>query len=236
MMKYLYIFILVLSVSAYAQYNDNNFGLGLNFVYTTNARIYLNPNSSNPIERNSTFGLADIINPAINFRYKLVDDVLLDLNLEYMQNTATGRNEKVITSTGLRYIQVKDGFKLIPIELSVYYLIPFSTEKFKFLMGGGLGYYIGSMIRKFGDAEVSNVNRNSAYGIQVGVDVNYLFRRNIAFKFEMKFRDPQFTVRSRYNNTKYNYNGNIVTVTRQEFDSKIDINGVTFVLGTIFYF
>ncbi len=66
-------------------------------------------------------------------------------------------------------------------------------------MGGGLGYYYGSMIRKFGDAEVSNVERNSAYGIQVAVDMNYLWRENIAFKFEMKFRDPQFTVRSRYN-------------------------------------
>lgn len=236
MMKYLIVFILFLSITAFAQYNENSFGLGLNVVYTTNARIYLNPNSTDPIERNSTFGLADIFNPGINFRYKLVENVLLDLNLEYMQSTATGRNEKVITNTGLRYIQVNDGFKLIPIELSVYYLIPFSTEQFKFLMGGGLGYYYGSMIRKFGDAEVSNVNRNSAYGIQVGVDFNYLFRENIAFKFEMKFRDPQFTVRSRYNQRQYNYNGMKVTVTKQEFDSKIDINGVAFVLGTIFYF
>jgi outer membrane protein W len=236
MMKYLIIFIFLLSASATAQYSDKNFGLGLNFVYTTNARLYLNPNSENPVERSGYFGLTDITNPGINFRYKVVENVLLDLNLEYMQSTATGNNEKVITNTGLRYIKVEDGFKLIPVELSVYYLIPFSTEKFKFLMGGGVGYYYGSMIRKFGNAEVSNVERNSAYGIQVAVDVNYLLRENIAFKLEMKFRDPQFTVRSRYNNRHYDYNGKKVTVTRQEFDSKIDINGVTFVLGTVFYF
>ena len=235
-MKYLIIFILFFSASSIAQYNDNDFGLGLNFVYTTNARIFLNPNSPDPVERNSSFGLTDIINPGINLRYKLVENVLLDLNLEYMESTATGNNEKVITNTGLRYIQVKDGFKVIPLELSLYYLIPFSTEKFKFLMGGGVGYYYGSMIRKFGNAEVSNVERNSAYGIQVAVDVNYLLRENIAFKLEMKFRDPQFTVKSRYNQQQYDYNGTKVTVTRQEFDSKIDINGVTFVLGTIFYF
>ena len=235
-MKHLIIFILLFSVSANAQYNDKNFGLGLNFVYTTNARIFLNPNSADPVERNSSFGMTDIINPGINLRYKLFENVLLDLNLEYMKSTATGNNEKVITNTGLRYIQVKDGFKVIPVELSLYYMIPFSTEKFKFLMGGGVGYYYGSMIRKFGNAEVSNVERNSAYGIQVAVDVNYLLRENIAFKFEMKFRDPQFTVRSRYNQKQYDYNGTKVTVTRQEFDSKIDVNGVTFVLGTIFYF
>ncbi|MGA9290951.1 MAG: outer membrane beta-barrel protein [Ignavibacteriaceae bacterium] len=236
MMKYLIIFILFLSASASAQYSDKNFGIGLNFVYTTNARIYLTPNSSNPVERNSYFGLTDIFNPGINIRYKLVENVMLDLSLEYMQNTATGNNEKVITNTGLKYIKVEDGFRLIPIELSVYYLIPFSTEKFKFLMGGGVGYYYGSMIRKFGNAEVSNVERNSAYGIQVAVDVNYLLLENIAFKLEMKFRDPQFIVRSRYNERQYNYNGTKVTVTRQEFDSKIDINGVAFVLGTVFYF
>jgi len=235
-MKYLIIFILFLSASASAQYSDKNFGIGLNFVYTTNARIYLTPNSSNPVERNSYFGLTDIFNPGINIRYKLVENVMLDLSLEYMQNTATGNNEKVITNTGLRYIKVEDGFRLIPIELSVYYLIPFSTEKFKFLMGGGVGYYYGSMIRKFGNAEVSSVERNSAYGIQVAVDVNYLLLENIAFKLEMKFRDPQFTVRSRYNERQYNYNGTKVTVTRQEFDSKIDINGVAFVLGAVFYF
>lgn len=235
-MKYLIVFVLLLSASVSAQYSDKNFGLGLNFVYTTNARIYLNPNSENSFERSSYFGLTDIINPGINFRYKVVENVLLDLNLEYMQKTATGNNEKVITNTGLRYIKVEDGFKLIPVELSVYYLIPFSTEKFKFLMGGGVGYYYGSMIRKFGNAEVSNVERNSAYGIQVAVNVNYLLRENIAFKLEMKFRDPQLTVRSRYNNRQYEYNGTIVTVTRQEFDSKIDINGVAFVLGTVFYF
>lgn len=235
-MKNLIIFTFLFSVSVSAQYNDKNFSLGLNFVYTTNARIFLNPNSPSPIERNNSFGLTDIINPGINFRYKMFEGVLLDLNLEYMRSTATGNNEKVVTNTGLRYIKVEDGFKLIPVELSIYYIIPFSTEKFKFLMGGGLGYYYGSMIRKFGDAEVSNVERNSAYGIQVAVDMNYLLRENIAFKFEMKFRDPQFTVRSRYNRQQYNYNGTKVTVTRQEFDSKIDINGVTFILGTILYF
>jgi hypothetical protein len=52
----------------------------------------------------------------------------------------------------------------------------------------------------------------------------------------MKFRDPQFIVKSRYNNREYDYKGTKITVTRQEFDSKIDVNGVVFVLGTIFYF
>ncbi len=113
-MKYIIIFILFLSVSVNAQYIDKNFSLGLNFVYTTNARIFLNPNSSDPVERNSAFGLSDIINPGINFSYQFVEGVLLDLNLEYIQNTANGNNEKVITNTGLRYINVERWIQINP--------------------------------------------------------------------------------------------------------------------------
>ncbi len=235
-MKHFIIFLLFLSAYANAQYNENNFSIGLNFVYTTDARIFLNPNSPNPVERNSSFGLSDIINPGINFRYKLFDEVLLGLNLEYMKSTATGMNEKVISNGIRRDINVEDGFEIIPIELSIYYILPFSTEKFKFLMGGGLGYYYGSMIRKFGDAEVSNAKRDFAYGVQVAIDMDYLLSDNIAIKGEMKFRDPQISVKSMYNKQQYNYNGKIVKLTRQEFDSQIDVNGITFVLGTIFYF
>ena len=235
-MRYILFFILFISVFISAQPTDKNFSIGLNFVYTTNARIFLSPNSSDPIERNSSFGLADIIDPGINFRYRLLDEVSIDLNIEYMERTAFGNNEKVVTSSGLRYINVKDGFKMIPIELSIYYSLPFSTEKFKFLMGGGAGYYYGSMIRKFGNADISTSERKAAYGIQVAVEMDYLIRKNIALKADMEFRDPQFSVTSRYNNQEYDYNGEKVRVTRQEFDSKINVNGVTFIFGTLFYF
>lgn len=103
-------------------------------------------------------------------------------------------------------------------------------------MGGGLGYYYASMIRKFGNAEVSSAKRDFAYGVQVAVDMNYLLTDNIAITGEMKFRDPQINVKNMYNKQQYNYNGKIVRVTRQEFDSQIDVNGITFVFGTVFYF
>jgi hypothetical protein len=235
-MKHCFILFLFLSAYANAQYEENSFSIGLNFVYTTDARIFLNPNSPDPVERNSSFGLSDIINPGINFRYKLLDEILLGLNIEYMKSTATGMNEKVISNGFLRYINVEDGFEMIPVELSIYYMLPFSTEKLKFLMGGGLGYYYASMIRKFGDVQVSNAKRDFAYGVQVAIDMDYLLTDNIALKGEMKFRDPQISVKSMYNKLQYNYNGSIVKLTRQEFDSQIDVNGITFVLGTIFYF
>jgi outer membrane protein W len=235
-MKYLIILITVFSFTADAQYYGKNFSIGLNYIYTTDARIYLNPNSPIFVERNNAFEISDISNPGIDFRYKLLDEIFLELNLEYMESSATGKNEKVITSRGTEFITVEDGFKMIPMEFSIYYLLPFSTEKFKFLMGGGTGYYYGSMIRKFGNAEVSNAGRKAAFGIQVAIGMEYLLNEYISFRTEMKFRDPELTVKNRYNQQEYIYKGEKVKVTSQEFESKINVNGLAFVLGVAFHF
>lgn len=103
-------------------------------------------------------------------------------------------------------------------------------------MGGGAGYYIGSHIRKFGDAEVSNVERKAAYGIHVHLTMDYLINDFVSLRGEMKFRDPQFTVKSKYSKLEVNYNGNIIRLAQESFDSKINVDGVTFVLGIAFYF
>ena len=153
-----------------------------------------------------------------------------------MESSANGKNEKVITSRGTELITVEDGFKMIPVEFSIYYLLPFSTEKFKFLMGGGMGYYYGSMIRKFGNAEVSNAGRKAAFGIQVAIGMEYLLNEYISFRTEMKFRDPELTVKNRYNQQEYIYKGEKVKVISQEFESKINVNGLAFVLGVAFHF
>ena len=52
----------------------------------------------------------------------------------------------------------------------------------------------------------------------------------------MKFRDPQFTVKSKYSTEQFIYNGEILRPPHESFDSKINIDGVTFVLGAAFLF
>ncbi len=52
----------------------------------------------------------------------------------------------------------------------------------------------------------------------------------------MKFRDPQFTVKSKYSKKEVNYNGNIIRIAQDTFDSKINVDGVTFILGLAFHF
>ena len=232
------LFIVIFSLPTWAQFNGNRFSLSINAVYTTSAKIYLSPNSSDEILRNNSFPLTDIADPSVDLRFRLYDEVILGISTEYMQHTQPGKNVTVSDDISNRTetIEVEDGFLLIPIEFSIHYIMPFSTEKFKFLMGGGGAYYIGNHKRKFGDVEVSNIERKAAFGIQVSISMEYLMRKNISVRTEMKFRDPQFTIKSKYSKLNFNYNGNPKTLFSDTFDSKINVDGVTFIAGISFQF
>jgi hypothetical protein len=234
--KYFLILFFLFNSFSLAQFNGNKFSVGINAVYTTTARVYLNPNSSDLTLRNDYFLLEDIFNPALDIRYRLTDPLIIGLNIERMRKTAVGPNLRVLFGSSVALVDVEDGFNLIPIELSLYYILPFSTERFKFLMGGGGGYYIGEHIRKFGDAEIENVERKAAYGIQVSISMEYLLRPNIAILTEMKFRDPQFNLKNKYTKDTVRYQGLIVRLSQEVFDSKINVDGVTFILGAAINF
>jgi outer membrane protein W len=234
-MKRIILFVLI-SIPVWGQSNGKEWSISINSVYTTSAKIYLNPNSSDNIIRYGYFPLQGIVSPQVEFMYQIDEDILLSLSLEYMKSTSSGFNLTALSGNNTVSVLVEDGFLMIPIEFSGYYILPFSSEKFKFLMGGGVGYYIGSQIRKFGDEEVSTVSRPSAYGIHVMLTMDYMIKENIAIRGEMKFRDPQFNVTTKYNKLDVNYNGGVIHLNNQTFDSKINVDGISFILGITFHF
>ncbi len=234
--KFLVLITFIFTSAAVAQYNGSNFIIGVNAVYTTTAKIYLYPNSSDIVLRNTSFPLQDIFNPALYFKYKLSSDIILGFNTEVMTKTAFGQNLTVFSGNKTVTINVQDGFELIPIELSIYYLLPFSMERYKFLMGGGAAYYYGKHIRNFGDAGVTSSETHLAYGIQVSVSMDYLLTDHIIIHGGMKFRDPQFTVKNTYTKKIVNYNGSTLDLAQDSFVSKINVDGVTFDLGMAYSF
>jgi hypothetical protein len=234
--KYLIITFTLFTSTMYSQFNGKKISIGINGVYTTTARVYLNPDSPNPVIRNSSFEISDIFDPAIDIRYRIADDIIIGLGTEYMKATSSGENLTVTSGRLTESIDITDGFLLIPIEFSGYYILPFSTENFKFLMGGGAAYYYGKHIRRFGDEGISTVSRDFAYGIQVSVSMDYLIRDDFTVHTEMKFRDPQFKIKSAYDKQEVNYNGHTISLEQKTFDSKINVNGVTFILGVSFLF
>lgn len=235
-MKIKVFLLLILSIPLWAQYKSKDWSLSLNTVYTTSAKIYLNPNSSDVILRNNYFSLQGIVNLQAEIMYKLEENILLGLSTEYMKSTSSGFNLTAFAGNNTISVLVQDGFQFIPVELSGYYALPFSTERFKFYMGGGIGLYLGKHIREFGDAQVTNVSSPVAYGIHVILIMDYLVSNYFSTRFEMKFRDPQFNVTSKYDKTDVNYNGTVIHLGKQTFDSKINVDGISFILGVTFHF
>lgn len=227
--------ILVATTLTYTQYNGYDFSVSSSLVYTTSAEIFLNPNSIDPVIRNSSFQINDVLNPALDIRFRLSEPLVLGLNAEYMNSNKTGRNLRVLEGNNELRLETTDGFQLIPIETSIYYLLPFSIENLKFLMGGGAGIYFGHFTRKFGDTEISTLENQVAFGIQVSISMEYLPLENVGLRFEMKFRDPEFKSRNKYNKNVINYNGAEITLLQDTFDTKVNVDGVTFLLGAAIY-
>jgi hypothetical protein len=234
--KYLYTLLLLISTSSYGQYNGNDFSIGIYGFYTTSASIFLNPTASDIVLRNLSYDIEDIFSPGVDIRYRISEPVILGLSVEYMRAIETAPNLNVFLGGSVVTIDVEDGFIMFPFELTVYYLLPFSTEGFKFLMGGGIGYYRGEFVRKLGAAEVSSTQKETSLGIQVSVSADYVPINNLLVRFQMKFRDPQFTVTNHYNQVEVEYEGNIIILPEGSFDTKINVDGITFMLGAALQF
>ena len=236
MNKKLLLIFFIVSIPVFAQYNGSKFSFGINTLYTTTSKVFLFPNSSDEILRNSSNDVDKIFDYGIEFRYRFSDDLIFGLNAEYMKATETGINITGFLGNSTVAIKAEDGFELIPVELSVYYVLPFSTDNFKFLMGGGGAIYFGNHIRKVGTVEVNNLTRNFSYGIHVSISMEYLVQPHISIQAGLKFRDPDFRLTSQYTSSSVLIGGNVITFPQDKFDSRINVDGVTFTLGVYYDF
>jgi outer membrane protein W len=235
-MSKLFLLVIIFFISfggSFAQYTSGRIGIAMNAVYTTSAEVFLNPNSSDLEARNKSFLLEDIWNPGIDIRYRFSAEFILGLNVEYIEKTTNLPNLTAFIGNQVYVFEVEDGFRTIPVELTAYYFFPFSTDHFKFLMGGGLGYYYGQFIRKFSDVDLEVTQRKITLGILVATSLDYMIFDNLSARFEMKFRNPQYNVTSKYTKTEIEYQGNQIQLSENPFETKVDINGLTFVLGVV---
>lgn len=227
--KYIIAF-LMLSNVLFAQYSENNFSITTNFFYNTTAKIFLTPDAENVLDKTFNFPIEDIYSYSAELRYQISEFLILGLSIEYMEASAKGR-----TLTSRQFV-VREGFTLIPIEVSAYYFLPFSTEDFKFYMGGGIGIYTGSRTREFGDIKFKDVSSEIGYGIQVSVGMDYMIFQNLSLHGELRFRDPDFRITNKYDSEFVRYNDQTFRINQDEVASKINVDGITFGIGLAFHF
>jgi len=213
-----------------AQYNGNNTGISVNYSYTNTSKLFLNPDSPDEILRAQSLPLDDIFSYSAELRYRVSDPFILGLRIEYIKKTITHKDDQIPV------IDATFGYRLIPVEFSVYYFLPFSTESFKFFMGGGIGVYFGENIKDIGDVHSVAIDKKFAFGIQVEIGMDYIIWENFSARFQMRFRDPEFEIESRYSNDTVNYNGKSYFLSNSPFITKTNIDGITFTLGIAYNF
>jgi len=227
---------ILFSTSSLAQYNGYDFSISGNFNFTTNSKIYLFPKSADSFLRNTYSEIENITSPSLEIRYRISDAIIIGLGAEILEKTHQESGITIITESGVETVSVEDGFRIVPFEFTAYYLFPFSTESFKFHMGGGAAYYFGKHIRKIGDTGASNKEREFSAGIHVTIGAEYLPKEFLSVRAEIKFRDPELSLLSRYDKAEFTYNGKSARVSRETFDSKINIDGINFSAGIVYHF
>lgn len=217
---------------SFAQYNSNELELLFTYNYTTTSKLYLSPYAANPFDRAAHENLDDIYSVGGEIKYRISEPIVVGLNVEYLKREGVETQITGVKNHASVSVDVKDGYTLVPVELSVYYLLPFSSDKFKFYMGGGIGVYFGNHVRTFYGIDVANEKRKFSYGIQVGLGLEYLINKYFSVVGGMKFRDPEFELTSKYNAVSFtDEDGGEVILSEDTFDSKVNIDGVTFFLG-----
>lgn len=222
---------LFFTLSIRAQANDKKFGFSLNVNYISTSQLFLQPKAIDPFLRNIHENLDEITSYSFDLRYQLSESVIIGIGSELIEKTF----DNSINLGGIR-AKMNDGYKMIPLEISVFYLIPFSTEKFKFFFGGGFGLYFGEHIRELGNVTISNVSKKIGYGIHVAIGMDYVIYNFISVRGQMRFRDPEFEMTSKYSNDTVDYNNVSYAISSQTFSSKVDIDGITFTLGVVLNF
>ncbi|MCF8259923.1 MAG: hypothetical protein K9J12_04060 [Melioribacteraceae bacterium] len=231
------IFVFLFSVNiAYGQFNGKNYSISASYSYTTTAKLFLYPNSSDQILRNQFSPLEDMFSYVFEFRYKLLDPLFVGVRSGYMKKTSEFESVYLGSPIGVIPVKTTDGFVLIPVEISAYYVLPFSTDNFKFFMSGGLGFYFGEHVREIRGVTASNEKSEIDFGIQVGVGTEYLIFDFLSAKFEMFFRDPQYELTSKYSGDIIRANNAVYRIPKETFDSKVNVNGVAFSIGISYQF
>ncbi len=224
-------FILLFPLFAFSQSAENKISISFNWNYTTTSKLFLQPNYPDPIVRSIHEDLDHIYSYFVEVRYQLMEAVFIGAGSEYIKKTF----KKNINLSGTR-IPTEDGYRMVPFELSIYYQLPFSSEHFKFFMGGGSGIYFGEHIRNLGNVTISNESRKASYGIHVAVGMEYIVNNLLSFRGQMRFRDPEVEMKSRYSSSFVNYNGKEYLLPSQSFESKVNIDGIVFTIGAVINF
>jgi hypothetical protein len=224
---------LLLAASARSDAGDHRFTVLLKGNLTTSSQLFLNPDAADIIAQTQSLALTDFFGIGAEVKYRLPEtNIALGISADYIRARATSS----ILAFPRRSIPTEDGYTVIPVEFTGYFIIPFSGETFGVYMGGGGGFYFGYRRYRLGDTEAPVVSKKPGFGIHVLGGVSVRFWGPLEADFEMKFRDLQFESENAFPSSPVRYNGTVINVSTKPFKSRTQTDGIVFQLALAFNF
>ena len=212
---------------------EGNISIVLKGNLTTASRVFTDPNSPDPVERAQFFSLENFLGFGVEARYQIPEtNIALGLSADHIKSSTT---QSVSLSTD-RSVPIEDGYEVIPVELTGYFLIPVSGQTVGVYMGGGVGGYFGRRLYRYGDVDAATIHDGHGFGIHVLGGMSYRFTEWFSVLAEMKFRDLQFQTTNQFASPIVTYRGMPIAVSEAPFDALVHTDGVMFQLGTAFNF
>jgi len=223
--------LLVLVHAAVGQ--DKPFLLSLRGTLTTGSQIFQNPDSPDEVERSRFVAIENSVGYGVELKYLVPEtDIAVGIGVEYIRTSSPF----ALFLSPTRNLPVEDGYRVIPVELTGYFIIPVSGPRFGIYMGGGGGAYFGRRIYRIAGVDAASVDEGRGFGIHVLAGIHYRLNEWFSLIGEMKFRDLQFSARNAFPVSQIRSGNSIVSVSTKPFPSRVHTDGIIFQLGTAFSF
>lgn len=200
--------------------------------FTTSSKLFLHPNDPDEIIRSQYLPLNNIFSAGIDIRREIkAIGAQAGISIEYIR-----KNDVFNVPVSSTQIPVNDGYTVVPIELTGYFIIPIGNEHIHVYLGGGAGIYAGTRIHEYPGASAATIERSIGYGIHVLTGTEYFLGPEFSLRGEIKFRDVQFNAVNRFSQSSIIYNGTIYPLDNDKLPSRLNIDGMTGTIGIAFHF
>ncbi|MEN3037877.1 MAG: hypothetical protein ABDI07_01775 [Candidatus Kryptonium sp.] len=215
--------------------SQSNKTIGANFNYILSAFVYPNVISSDRGIRNLSTEVNGWIGISADLRYEFASGYLLGLSLEAVNKKVEDFLIRRISNQIVR-IPVEDRFRIYIAELSLFFVAPFSSQRWKIYIGGGLGAYKGDFTKSILNVKSKIQKSPVNFGIQVISGVMYNFNERFGARIELKFRDPIVETENKFTERFINYNGHTIQIDQAPFRPRVNFDTMTLILGIAFSF
>lgn len=219
-------FLFLIVGTAQAQNQDQSFTLSTGYLEAS--RIFLSPQSPDPIRRQVAEDLGSTVSYAASYRYDIYTPIAVQVRIEYADTESETRDQ---VGTLIHH-----GFHVWILEAESMFSLPFSTERFDMYVGGGAGMYLGSRSYAIAGVQATHVSSRPAFGIHVIVGAEYLFTDRLGLRADVVFRDPQMSVENEFSQSAVVSQGVTYPLQETPFLSHINLNGNVYAIGISWHF